>query len=116
MNSVTSNAVYNVASKVESQNFTSSYKVGAFVFRRIGKIVTMQTGGGDWNNLPVSQYTSLFEIPAKFSPSIDVALFEQTGAKITVQILVGGLVRVYNYESQVTAYNGYYNGCWMAAD
>lgn len=116
MNSVTSNAVYDVASKVESQNFTNSYKVGVFVFRRTGKIVTMQTGGGDWNNLPVAQYIDLFNIPEKFRPSIDVALFEQTGAKITIQILVGGLVRVYNYESQVSTFNGYYNGCWLAAN
>ena len=116
MNSVTSNAVYDVAAKVETQNFSNSYKVGVFVFRRIGKIVTMQTGGGDWNNLPVAEYTNLFNIPEKFRPSIDVALFEQTGSKITIQILVSGLVRVYNYESQVSAFNGYYNGCWLAAN
>ena len=115
MNSVTSNAVYAKLLERDTQQFTTSYKVGVFVFTRIGDMVTVQTGGGDWNDLPIAQYTNLFELPAKFRPLIDVSLLEQTGVKISINILTSGVVRVYNYENRLGAFNGNYIRSWLAA-
>lgn len=115
MKSVTSNAVYVKLLERDTQQFTTSYKVGVFVFTRIGDMVTVQTGGGDWNDLPIAQYTNLFELPVKFRPLLDVSLLEQTGIRITINILKSGVVRVYNYENQLGAFNGNYIGSWLAA-
>ena len=114
MHSVTSNAVYRASLSIDSQDFSSTYKVGNFTFKRIGNIVLLETNGGDWQNLPTNQFIDLFTIPEKYRPTGIICLSEQTGVKISVFIRYDGSVYVYNYENAQSAYNGYYNGCWVA--